>query len=86
MEMIKAIDVHSHYNHGSIYDTKTNDVYSAELAFLEMERKKLCVEKMAVCSFASVLSDKEVEEENERAMKLYQKCGFTVLPYIEMKK
>ena len=28
----------------------------------------------------------EVEEENERAMKLYEKCGFTVLPYTEMKK
>ncbi len=28
----------------------------------------------------------EVEEENERAMKLYKKCGFEVLPYTEMKK
>ena len=28
----------------------------------------------------------EVEEENERAMKLYKKCGFEVLPYKEMKK
>lgn len=28
----------------------------------------------------------EVEEENERAVKLYKKCGFTVLPYMEMKK
>jgi GNAT superfamily N-acetyltransferase len=28
----------------------------------------------------------EVEEENERAIKLYQKCGFEVLPYMEMKK
>ncbi len=28
----------------------------------------------------------EVEEENERAIKLYKKCGFTVLPYMEMKK
>ena len=28
----------------------------------------------------------EVESENERAVKLYQKCGFTVLPYLEMKK
>lgn len=27
----------------------------------------------------------EVEEENERAVKLYKKCGFTVLPYMEMK-
>ena len=28
----------------------------------------------------------EVEEENERAVKLYEKCGFTVLPYMEVKK
>ena len=28
----------------------------------------------------------EVEEENERAVSLYKKCGFTVMPYMEMKK
>ena len=28
----------------------------------------------------------EVEEENRRAIRLYQKCGFDVLPYMEMKK
>lgn len=28
----------------------------------------------------------EVEEENQRAVNLYKKCGFTVLPYLEMKK
>ena len=28
----------------------------------------------------------EVEEENEVALRLYKKCGFTVLPYMEMKK
>ena len=28
----------------------------------------------------------EVEEENENAVKLYKKCGFDVLPYMEMKK
>lgn len=28
----------------------------------------------------------EVEAENERALRLYRKCGFDVLPYIEMKK
>ena len=28
----------------------------------------------------------EVEEENERAVKVYQKCGFDVLPYMEMKR
>jgi len=28
----------------------------------------------------------EVEEENERAVHVYQKCGFEVIPYMEMKK
>ena len=28
----------------------------------------------------------EVEEENERAVRLYEASGFTVLPYMEMKK
>ena len=28
----------------------------------------------------------EVEEENERALALYKKCGFDFLPYLEMKK
>ena len=28
----------------------------------------------------------EVEEENERAVRVYKKSGFTVLPYMEMKK
>ncbi|MBQ8768404.1 MAG: GNAT family N-acetyltransferase [Oscillospiraceae bacterium] len=28
----------------------------------------------------------EVEEENTRAVELYEKCGFTELPYMEMKK
>jgi len=28
----------------------------------------------------------EVEEENEKAVSMYKKCGFDVLPYLEMKK
>ena len=28
----------------------------------------------------------EVEEENERAVKTYKKCGYEVIPYMEMKK
>lgn len=28
----------------------------------------------------------EVEKDNERAVRLYTKCGFTALPYMEMKK
>ncbi len=28
----------------------------------------------------------EAEEENERAIHVYKKCGFEILPYVEMKK
>lgn len=28
----------------------------------------------------------EVEEENEKAINVYRKCGFDILPYMEMKK
>ena len=28
----------------------------------------------------------EVEAENHRALRLYEKCGFSVMPYMEMKK
>ena len=45
-------------------------------------------------TFISFVSEKysdailrlEVEEENERAVHVYQKSGFTKLPYVEMKK
>ena len=36
--------------------------------------------------YAGCIFRLEVEEENERALRLYEKCGFTVLPYMEMKK
>lgn len=28
----------------------------------------------------------EVEEENQNALRLYKKCGYKILPYLEMKK
>ena len=36
--------------------------------------------------YPDVLFRLEVEEENERAIKIYEKNGFEVLPYMEMKK
>lgn len=38
------------------------------------------------CKYPDAVLRLEVEEENERAVKVYQKCGFEVLPYMEMKK
>ena len=36
--------------------------------------------------YPDVIFRLEVEEENERAVHVYKKCGFTTLPYAEMKK
>ena len=37
-------------------------------------------------TFTEVLFRLEAEEENENAVALYRKCGFEVMPYLEMKK
>lgn len=36
--------------------------------------------------YADCIFRLEVEEENQRAIRLYKKCGFDRLPYMEMKK
>ncbi len=36
--------------------------------------------------YPDVIFRLEVEKENERAVHVYKKCGFTSLPYVEMKK
>lgn len=36
--------------------------------------------------YPGVVMRLEVEEENERAVHVYKKCGYEVLPYMEMKK
>ena len=42
--------------------------------------------KYIECKYPDALLRLEVEEENERALSVYKKCGFDVLPYMEMKK
>jgi ribosomal protein S18 acetylase RimI-like enzyme len=37
-------------------------------------------------SYPTALLRLEVEEENKRAVKVYQKNGFDFMPYLEMKK
>lgn len=36
--------------------------------------------------YADAILRLEVEKENERAVRVYEKCGFEELPYMEMKK
>lgn len=36
--------------------------------------------------YPNMLLRLEVEKENENAIKVYEKCGYEILPYLEMKK
>ena len=60
------------------------DIYILE-AFRGREIGKVFLDHMAD-KYPGCLLRLEVEEENHRAMRLYEKCGFQVLPYTEMKK
>lgn len=42
--------------------------------------------EMLFASYKNVIFRLEVEEENENAVALYKKCGFEILPYMEMIK
>lgn len=41
---------------------------------------------MLEAEYAGALFRLEAERENTRALRVYEKCGFTPLPYIELKK
>ena len=59
-----AIDMHTHINHGSPYDTKTKDEYSADLDDLILINRAAGIEKMFACTFASCLNVESIVEEN----------------------
>ena len=60
-----AIDMHTHINHDSPYDTKIHEGYSAELEDLIVINHAAGIEKMFCCTFASCLSTKTLVQENE---------------------
>ena len=60
-----AIDMHTHINHGSPYDTDTRVGYSADLDDLIQINRAAGIEKMFACTFASCLSTEVIVEENE---------------------
>lgn len=65
-----AIDMHTHINHGSPYDTDTRSGYSADLDDLLKINRGAGIEKMFACTFASCLSTEGIVEENEYMHKL----------------
>ena len=70
---MKSFDLHCHFNHGSKYDTNTDNFYNANLDFLKKERDKNDIVGCAVCSFASVLTNKIIVEENDYLYNLVSK-------------
>lgn len=60
-----AIDMHTHINHGSPYDTTPRTGYSADLEDLILINRAAGIEKMFACTFASCLSTETIPEENE---------------------
>ena len=59
-----AIDMHTHINHGSRYDTDMRVGYSADLDDLILINRAAGIGKMFACTFASCLSTASIVEEN----------------------
>ena len=74
MNDYKAIDIHCHYNNGSIYDTRVSPLYDASLDFLKTERARMGIDKIVFAgSFAACISDKEIAQQNLDTFALAQK-------------
>ena len=69
---ITAIDIHSHINHGTPYDSLSNDsrIYKAEYDFLCNMYDRTNIEQAVFSTFASVLHTEPIVEENEYLHKL----------------
>lgn len=75
VHMVKAIDAHTHINHGSKFDSKPgSNTYNATLAYLQEANRVAGIEKMICSTFSSVLSVEEVEAENDY---LHRLCNET---------
>ena len=71
---IKAIDIHTHINHGSRYDSSLGNVsYDATLEYQQKTALAANIEKMFCSTFASVISANDIESENKYMFDLAQK-------------
>ena len=75
--MLKAIDIHCHFNHGGKFDTDESEDYICNLEFLRKEHTRLSVHVCAMAgTFSAVLSYQLVKQENEYLYKLSQEDPF----------
>jgi len=63
--IFEAIDIHTHFNHASKYDTISNEIYLVEIEDILRIGKLAGIGRIFCSTFASVLSDAEVTEEND---------------------
>lgn len=64
-ERITAIDMHTHFNRGSRYDTKETEIYTADLTKLQEINQAAGVTKMFCTTFSSVLSPATITADND---------------------
>lgn len=73
---MKAIDTHTHINHGSKWDANERKCYTADLEALLKMNEAAGIGKMFCSSFASVLTNEVIEEENDYMFHLAQELDF----------
>jgi len=67
----RPIDIHSHFNHGSIFDCPEDEVHIREIDFIESVYHNADVSQVGMSTFASVFEHKEcIVKENEYLYKL----------------
>lgn len=69
---MKAIDLHTHYNHGAADDHQTSLIYRADLPFLETMYQHANIACGVFSSFASMNNRLTVQEENEHVFRMTQ--------------
>ncbi len=69
---MKAFDMHSHYSHGALHDSKTTELYNPELSFQLEEYDRLGIIGGGFSSFDSVISCENILAENEYTAKMAQ--------------
>ena len=67
---VYAIDMHTHFNSGSVDDSPTNDIYQCDIDFLRKEYDAANIGIGCFSSFPAVCATREVYEENEKAERL----------------